>query len=193
MEPGHLLCRRRARSRPQGAGAASTSKQGTSDGRGEAAHSTGHRIREGGTGKHRATEGPHPPERPSTSRKRRTSRPAVTEHVGDESSFALYRSAAPDSTAGTAAKCVWTGRAQPISWAASTQEHTSSDRDCARARTRRRARSAQRRGTTNRSARSASKRRAAQRSDRAGFETELNSQRTNARWTGRRKGTWKAR
>ena len=121
MERGHLLCRRRARSRPQGAGAAGTSRQGTSDGRGEAAHSTAHRIREGGTGKHRATEGPRPPQRPSTSRKRRTSRPAVTEHVGDESSFALYRSAAPDSTAGTAAKCVWTGRAQPISSAASAR------------------------------------------------------------------------
>ena len=74
-----------------------------------------------------------------------------------------------------------------------TQEHTSSDRDSARARTRRRARSAQRRGTTSRSARSASKRRAAQRSDRAGFETELNSQRANAKWTGKRKETWKTR
>ena len=60
-----------------------------------------------------------------------------------------------------------------------------------RARVRACARSAQRRGTTSRSARSASRRRAAQRSDRAGFETELNSQRTNARWTGRRSGTWK--
>ena len=71
-----------------------------------------------------------------------------------------------------------------------TQEHTSSDRHCARARTRRRARSAQRRGTTSRSARSASRRHAAQRSDRAGIETELNSQRANARWTVKRKGTW---
>ena len=61
MEPGHLRCRRRARRRPQGARAAGTSKQGTSDGRGEAAHRTAHRIREGGTGKHRATEGPPPP------------------------------------------------------------------------------------------------------------------------------------
>ena len=48
-------------------------------------------------------------------------------------------------------------------------------------------------GDATKPARSALKRRAAQRSDRAGFETELNSQRTNARWTGRRKGTWKAR
>ena len=115
MEPGHLRCRRRARRRPQGARAAGTSKQGTSDGRGEAAHSTAHRIREGGTGKHRATEGPRPPQRLSTSRKRRTSRPAVTEHVGDESPFALYRSPAPDSTAGAGANCLWTGRAQPMS------------------------------------------------------------------------------
>ena len=121
MEPGHLRCRRRARSRPQGARAAGTSKQGTSDGRGEAAHSTAHRIREGGTRKHRATEGPRPPQRLSTSRKRRTSRPAVTEHVGDESSFALYRSEGPDKAGRTAAKCVWTGRAKPISSAPSAR------------------------------------------------------------------------
>ena len=62
-----------------------------------------------------------------------------------------------------------------------------------RTRARARGRSTQRRGTTSRSARSASRRRAAQRSDRAGFETELNSQRANARWTVKRKGTWKTR
>ena len=84
MEPGHLGCRRRARSRPHGARAAGTSKQGTSDGRGEAAHSTAHRIREGRTGNTARRRAPRPPERPSTSRKRRTSRPALTEHVGDE-------------------------------------------------------------------------------------------------------------
>ena len=48
-------------------------------------------------------------------------------------------------------------------------------------------------GEPIRPARSASKRRAAHRSDRAGFETELNSQRANAEWTGRGSGTWKTR
>ena len=90
-------------------------------------HSTQNTRRE--NWKHRATEGPRPPQRPSTSRKRRTSRPALTEHVGDESSFALYRSEGPDKAGRTAAKCVWTGSAQPISSAASARR-TGNEMDC---------------------------------------------------------------
>ena len=90
-------------------------------------HSTQNTRRE--NWKHRATEGPRPPQRLSTSRKRRTSRPAVTEHVGDESPFALYRPEGPYKAGRTAAKCVWTGRAQPISSAASTRR-AGNEMDC---------------------------------------------------------------
>ena len=84
MEPGHLLCRRRARSRPQGARTRRRKQTGNQrwPRRSRSQHSTQNTRR--GNWKHRATEGPRPPQRPSTSRKRRTSRPALTEHVGDE-------------------------------------------------------------------------------------------------------------
>ena len=129
MEPGHLLCRRRARSRPQGARTRRRQQTGNQRWlrRSRSQHSTQNTRRE--NWKHRATEGPRPPQRPSTSRKRRTSRPALTEHVGDESSLALYRSEGPDKAGRTAAKCVWTGSAQPISSAASARR-TGNEMDC---------------------------------------------------------------
>ena len=72
------------------------------------------------------------------------------------------------------------------------REHTSSDRDSAHAGACARALDPLRGGAQPADPPAQLReRRAAQKSDRAGIETELNSQRANAEWTGRRSGTWK--